>query len=66
MTLSKFLVYWSLTFAILFIWAFSIATAMADVKDDLLANIRKRVGRARLRPTRRPTRCRSARSIPSR
>ena len=50
MTLSKFLVYWSLTFAILFIWAFSIATAMADVKDDLLANIRKRVGRARLRP----------------
>ena len=50
MTLSKFLVYWSLTFAILFIWAFSVATAMADVKDDLLANIRKRVGRARLRP----------------
>ena len=50
MTLSKFLVYWSLTFAILFIWAFSIATAMADVKDDLLANVRKRVGRARLRP----------------
>jgi len=50
MTLSKFLVYWSLTFAILFIWAFSMATAMADVKDDLLANIRKRVGRARLRP----------------
>ncbi len=50
MTLSKFLTYWSLTFAILLIWAFSIATAMADVKDDLLTKIRKQVGRARLRP----------------
>ena len=50
MTLSKFLTYWSLTFAILFIWGFSLAVAMADVKDELLAKIRKQVGRARLRP----------------
>lgn len=50
MNLSKFLTYWSLTFAIFFIWAFSIAVAMADVKDDLLAKIRKQAGRARLRP----------------
>ena len=50
MTLSKFLVYWSLTFAIVFIWMFSVAVALADVKDDLLAKIRKQVGRARLRP----------------
>ena len=42
--------YWSLTFAILFIWMFSVAVALADVKDDLLAKIRKQVGRARLRP----------------
>lgn len=50
MTLSKFLTYWSLTFAILFIWGFSVAVALADVKDDILAKIRKQVGRARLRP----------------
>lgn len=50
MTLSKFLTYWSLTFAILFIWAFSVAVALADVKDDLLAKARKQIGRARLRP----------------
>jgi hypothetical protein len=50
MNVSKFLTYWSLTFAIIFIWAFSVAVAMADVKDDLLARIRKQVGRARLRP----------------
>ena len=50
MTLSKFLTYWSLTFAILFIWAFSVAVALADVKDDLLTKARKQIGRARLRP----------------
>lgn len=50
MTLSKFLTYWSLTFAIVFIWAISIAVALADVKDEMLAKIRKQVGRARLRP----------------
>jgi hypothetical protein len=50
MTLTKFLTYWSLTFAIVFIWAFSIAVALADVKDDMLAKLRKQVGRARLRP----------------
>lgn len=50
MVLSKFLTYWSLTFAILIIWAFSVAVALADVKDDMLAKLRKQVGRARLRP----------------
>jgi hypothetical protein len=50
MTLTKFLTYWSLTFAILFIWGFSMAVALADVKDDMIAKIRKQVGRARLRP----------------
>ena len=38
--LSKFLTYWSLTFAILVIWGFSIAVAMADVKDEMLEKIR--------------------------
>jgi len=37
-------------FAILVIWGFSVAVAMADLKDDMLAKIRKQVGRARLRP----------------
>ena len=53
MTLSKlqpFLTYWSLTIAVLVIWGFSVAVAMADVKDDMLAKIRKQLGRARLRP----------------
>jgi hypothetical protein len=52
-TLSKiqpFLTYWSLTIAVLVIWGFSVAVAMADVKDDMLAKIRKQIGRARLRP----------------
>jgi len=52
-TLSKlqpFLTYWSLTIAVLVIWGFSVAVAMADVKDDMLAKIRKQLGRARLRP----------------
>jgi hypothetical protein len=50
MTLTKFLTYWSLTFAILFIWGFSVVVALADVKDDMLAKIRKQVARTRLRP----------------
>jgi hypothetical protein len=50
LVLSKFLTYWSLTFAILIIWAFSVAVALADIKDDVLAKLRKQVGRARLRP----------------
>ena len=50
MVLSKFLTYWSLTFAILIIWAFSVAVALADVKDDMLARLRKQYARARLRP----------------
>jgi hypothetical protein len=50
LVLSKFLTYWSLTFAILIIWAFSVAVALADVKDDLLAKLRKQAARARLRP----------------
>ncbi len=50
MVLSKFLTYWSLTFAILIIWAFSVAVALADVKDDMLAKLRKQAARARLRP----------------
>lgn len=38
---SKFLTYWSLTFAILAIWFFSILVALADVKDELLAKVQK-------------------------
>ncbi len=50
---SKFLTYWSLTFAIFLIWIFSVAVAMADVKDELLAKIQKQWAaraKARLRP----------------
>jgi len=53
MTLSKFLTYWSLTFAILVIWIFSVAVAMADVKDEMLAKIQKQwsaKAKGRLRP----------------
>ncbi len=50
MVLSKFLTYWSLTFAILIIWAFSVAVALADVKDEMMAKLRKQVARWRLRP----------------
>lgn len=39
--LSKFLTYWSLTFAILVIWIFSIAVALADVKDEFLGKLQK-------------------------
>jgi hypothetical protein len=41
MDLSKFLTYWSLTFAILIIWGFSIAVALADVKDEFLNKLKK-------------------------
>jgi|GEM_PF-756361 len=53
MTLSKFLTYWSLTFAVLLIWIFSVGVAMADVKDELLAIIHKQWAaraKSRLRP----------------
>ncbi len=62
MTLSKFLTYWSLTFAILLIWIFSIAVAMADVKDELLARVRKQMA-ARLRALARPVDPLAARSV---
>jgi hypothetical protein len=51
---SKFLTYWSLAFAVFFIWIVSIAVALADVKDELLDKIYKQWvarGKARLRPT---------------
>jgi hypothetical protein len=50
---SKFLTYWSLAFAVFFIWIMSIAVALADVKDELLDKIYKQWvarGKARLRP----------------
>jgi hypothetical protein len=50
---SKFLTYWSLAFAVFYIWIMSILVAMADVKDELLEKIRKQAvarGKARLRP----------------
>jgi hypothetical protein len=50
---SKFLTYWSLAFAVFFLWILSIAVAMADVKDELLDKIYKQWvarGKARLRP----------------
>ncbi len=53
MTLSKFLTYWSLTFAIVLICIFSIAVALADVKDELLDKIQKQWAtraKARMRP----------------
>ena len=52
--MSKFLTYWSLAFAVFFIWIVSIAVALADVKDELLDKIYKQWvarGKARLRPT---------------
>jgi hypothetical protein len=51
--MSKFLTYWSLTFAILFIWIFSVAVAMADIKDEVLGKIQKQWAarqKARARP----------------
>ena len=51
--MSKFLTYWSLAFAVFFIWIMSIAVALADVKDELLDKIYKQWvarGKARLRP----------------
>jgi len=50
MTLSKFLTYWSLTFAILAIWIFSIAVAAADVKDEILAKARTQFRKTQLKP----------------
>jgi hypothetical protein len=50
---SKFLTYWSLAFAVFFIWIMSLAVALADVKDELLDKIHKQWvarGKARLRP----------------
>jgi hypothetical protein len=50
---SKFLTYWSLAFAVFFIWIMSILVALGDVKDELLEKIRKQGaarGKARLRP----------------
>lgn len=51
--MSKFLTYWSLAFAVFFLWIVSIAVALADVKDELLDKIHKQWvarGKARLRP----------------
>lgn len=51
--MSKFLTYWSLAFAVFFIWIVSIAVALADVKDELLDKVYKQWvarGKARLRP----------------
>jgi len=42
MTLSKFLTYWSLLFAVLTIWGFSILVALGDVKDELLDSFKRR------------------------
>lgn len=52
--MSRFLTYWSLSFAIFVIWIFSIAVALADVKDELIDKVNKQWvarGKARLRPT---------------
>jgi hypothetical protein len=62
MTLSKFLTYWSLTFAILVIWIFSVAVAMADLKDELLDKVRKQWA-ARLRARARPVDPLAGRSV---
>lgn len=62
MTLSKFLTYWSLTFAILVIWIFSVAVAMADVKDELLDRVRRQ-WTARLRARARPVDPLAGRSV---
>ncbi|HKX18866.1 MAG TPA: hypothetical protein VJT33_12715, partial [bacterium] len=51
--MSKFLTYWSLAFAVFFIWIVSVAVALADVKDELLDKIHKQWvarGKAQLRP----------------
>jgi hypothetical protein len=50
---SKFLTYWSLAFAVFFLWIMSILVALADVKDEVLDRFRKQGaarGKARLRP----------------
>jgi hypothetical protein len=50
MTLSKFLTYWSLLFAILTIWGFSVLVALATAKDELLETFRKRWAATRRAP----------------
>jgi len=40
MTLSKFLTYWSLLFAVLTIWGFSILVALIDAKDEMRARLK--------------------------
>lgn len=41
MTLGKFLTYWSLLFAVLTIWGFSVVLALIDAKDELRARFTK-------------------------
>jgi hypothetical protein len=62
MDLSKFLTYWSLTFAILIIWGFSIAVALGDVKDEFLDKLKKG-GAATARPQTRPANPLAGRSV---
>ncbi len=50
MTLSKFLTYWSLLFAILTIWGFSVIVALLTAKDELLEASRRRRAATRGRP----------------
>ncbi len=47
---SKFFTYWALTFAILIIWGFSVAVALADVKDEFLGRLKKQGAAARPQP----------------
>src|SRR5579859_501182 len=65
---SKFLTYWSLAFAVFFIWIMSIAVAFADVKDELLDKIYKQWvarGKARLRPANPLAGLSAAETLPS-
>lgn len=59
---SKFFTYWALTFAILIIWGFSIAVALADVKDEFLVRLKKQ-GAAAARPQTRPADPSAGRSV---
>ncbi len=60
--MSKFLTYWSLAFAVFFIWIMSVAVALADVKDELLDKIHKQwVARGKARP--RPANPLAGRSV---
>jgi len=65
---SRFLTYWSLAFAVFFIWIVSIAVALADVKDELLDKIHKQWvarGKARLRPANPLAGLSAAETLPS-